>query len=615
MRIIFKIVFLLCFFVTHAQIYTVTPLPGSEKKEAVQNKQGGANEYLAQNYFDRGEYDKAVVMYETLHQNSPNNHQYFQKLVTCYQQLKQYTNADSIIKTRLEKTKQPNLFVDYGYNFQLQNQTEKANKYYQQALNAIHENPNYSYTIAREFELKILLPQAIEAYSIGQKLNPNNNYDYQIALLQGQQGKIDLMIDALVDYSYKFPSNLTLVQNQFNRFLSEDHTKVFSDYLRKALLIRTQKNQDIFWNEFMSWFFTQQKEYGKAFIQEKAIYKRNPESLSNIIGLANLTLGENESDTASEILNFIIENNNDASVKITAQAKLLDIELKKLQPKDYVAFDQKMEQLIQQSGFTAQSLPIILLQAHFQAFYINQFEKAKTNLTKALDLNLNQYGIATVKLELADVLLLNEKYNQAIIYYAQVEEDLNNDETAHQASLKMAKANYYKGDFEWAQKQFQVLKSSTSQLIANDALQMFLLISDNTVEDSTQVALKKYSKADFLAFQNKNDLALAEFKKILDQHKSESIADETLFQMAKIYEKQQNWTEALKYYQEIIDKHAEDIYIDEAYFFSAEIYNKQLANTEKAKTYYEKIIFNHPDSIYFVQAQTNYRKLRGDSNL
>jgi tetratricopeptide (TPR) repeat protein len=218
-------------------------------------------------------------------------------------------------------------------------------------------------------------------------------------------------------------------------------------------------------------------------------------------------------------------------------------------------------------------------------------------------------------MELADILLLDEKFNQAIIYYAQIEDDLANDQIAHEAGLKMAKASYYKGDFEWAQKQFTVLKSSTSQLIANDSMELFLLISDNTVEDSTQVALKKFAKADFLAYQNKNAEALQLFETILTQHKGEKITAVTLLRIGKLYEKQNNFPQALNYYQQIIDQYAEEIYIDEALFFSAEIYRKQLPDIAKAKTYYEKIIFSHEDSIYFVEARNNYRKMRGDTNL
>jgi hypothetical protein len=40
----------------------------------------------------------------------------------------------------------------------------------------------------------------------------------------------------------------------------------------------------------------------------------------------------------------------------------------------------------------------------------------------------------------------------------------------------------------------QGTKSSNTQLIANDALEYFLLINDNTVADSTQTALKEFAK-------------------------------------------------------------------------------------------------------------------------
>ena len=573
------------------------------------------NEFLAQNYFDRGEFDKAIIIYEDLIKASPGNYQYFQKQVACYQQLKDFLKAENAIKSKLEKTKLPQLYVELGYNYQLQNQPEKAKKNYDLAFQKIQENPNYVYGIAREFEVKVLLQQAIESYSIAQKLNPDINFDYQIALLQGQLGKIELMIDALLDYSVKFPDNLILVQNQLNRFLSEDHSKTFSEYLRKALLLRTQKTQDLFWNRFMSWYFVQQKEYGKAFIQEKAIYKRSPENFSNILALANLASQEKEKETAREILEFVLANTQDKGIILDVNKELLELDIEKATPQEYATIAQKINQLLNQYGISNSTLQLQILKAHFDAFYLKQFESAKSVLTKALELPLNLYEKADVKLELADVLLLDEKFNQAIIYYAQVEDDLPNDEMAHQASLKMAKASYYKGDFEWAQQQFKVLKSSASQLIANDAMQLFLLISDNTVEDSTQVALKKYARADFLTYQNKNAAALEQFKAILVQHKGQSIEDETLLQIGKIYEKQGDYQQAVSYYQQIIDRFAEEIYIDEALFFSAEIYRKNLLDNEKAKSLYEKILFNHQDSIYFVEARNNFRKLRGDTNL
>jgi tetratricopeptide (TPR) repeat protein len=573
------------------------------------------NEQLAQNYFDRGDFEKAILIYDDLANNQPNNSQYFQKQIACYQQLKQFEKAEKSIKNRIDRTKQANLYIELGFNYQLQKDQNNASKNYKIAIDKIKENPNNVFNVAREFEQKSLIEQAIESYNIGTLGYPNTNFDYQIALLQGQLGKMDLMIDKLIDYANKYPSNLVLVQNQLTRFIAEDTQKSFSENLKKALLIRTQKNQDIFWNEFMSWYFVQQKEYGKAFIQEKAIYKRSPDSFVNIISLAKLAIEEKEIETAKSILAFILQNTQDQGLLIEAQYQLTTIDIDKATKADYPIIDQKLNELLKHFGIGSNSLNLQVLKAHFDAFYLNKFDSAKTVLNNALNLSLNNYQVADIKMELADVLLLDQKFNQAIIYYAQIEDDLKNDVIAHEATFKMAKATYFKGDFEWAQKQFKVLKSSTSQLIANDAMELFLLISDNTVEDSTQVALKKFSKADFLAYQNKNTEALQEFKAILEQHKGQTIEDVTLLRIGKLYEKLNDFTQALNFYLQIIDKHAEGIYIDEALFFSAEIYRKNLQDIEKAKANYEKIIFKHEDSIYFVEARNNYRNLRGDTNL
>jgi tetratricopeptide (TPR) repeat protein len=573
------------------------------------------NEQLAQNYFDKGEFDKAIIMFEQLSKNQPNNYNYFQKEIACNQQLLRFDKAENLIKARIEKTRQPNLYVELGYNFQLQKNADKANKNYQIAIDKIKENPNNVYSIARDFEQKTLITQAIEAYNLGVVGNPNANFDYQIALLQGQLGKMDLMTEKLLDYAFNYPSNLILVQSQLTRFIAEDAQKTFSDIVKKALLLRTQKTQDIFWNQFMSWFFVQQKDYGKAFIQEKAIFKRNPEYFINIVNLGRLAIQEKENEAARTILEYVLLNTQDQQFLIEANNHLIDLDIQKAKPEEYSVILQKLEALLKQFGVSPYSLKLQVLKAHFESFYLKQFEAAKITLNNALALQLNNYQKADVKMELADVLLLDQKFNQAIIYYAQIEDDLKNDEIAHEASFKMAKASYFKSDFEWAQQQFKVLKSSTSQLISNDSMELFLLINDNTVEDSTQVALKKFAKADFLAYQNKNSDALQQFKTILEQHKGESIEDETILKIGKLYEKENDFQQALTFYKQIIDKHAEGIYIDEALFFSAEIYRKQLQDVEKAKANYEKIIFNHEDSIYFVEARNNFRKLRGDTNL
>src|SRR5690606_13617970 len=107
--------------------------------------------------------------------------------------------------------------------------------------------------------------------------------------------------------------------------------------------------------------------------------------------------------------------------------------------------------------------------------------------------------------------------------------------------------------------------------------------------------------------------AIALLDKILTEHNGESITDEALFKQAKLFEKKKLFDKAIKNYELIIANYADDIFADDAYYHLAELFNHQLDEPEKAKALYEKIIFNHQDSIFFVEARKQYRMLRGDT--
>ena len=573
------------------------------------------NEQLALNYFEKGDFEKALVSYEELFAKQPGNSNYFQKTVECYQELSQFEKAQTLIQQRLDKYKQPNLLIELGYNYQLQKDQKNATKLYEKAIDKINENPSNVYALAANFEKKSLLDYALKSYSLALTLEPKFSFNQQMAVLYGQQGKVDLMIEKFLEEGEQRPQSTIYIQNYLSRFMTEESETSFPDSLRKALILKTQKSQDLYWNQFLSWFFVQQKEYGKAFIQEKAIYKREPESFSNIVSLAELAIEEDQDEDAVNIINFVLENTQNLDLQIFSNTFLLRNRIEKSTPKEYPAIKAHLELALKKFGVSPFTISLQELQAEFFAFNLNEPENGKEVLKNALKFQLNEYQKAELKMQLADILLLQEQYNQALIYYSQIEDDLKNDQIGHEASLKVAKTSYFQGDFQWAQSQFKILKSASTQLIANDAMEYFLLINDNTVADSSQVALKKFARGDYLMYQNKNDLALAQFAKILAEHKGEEIEAVTLLRMGKINEKLGNYNEALRLYKNIIDAHSDGIYVDEALFFSAEIYDEKLKQPELAKPLYEKMIFNHQDSIFFIESRRKFRAIRGDNNL
>lgn len=584
------------------------------------------NEQLAQNYFDRGEFEKAKISYESLLSTQPYNSLYFQRVVECQQQLQDFQGAEKNLLNRSKQVQQAALLVELGYNYQLQKQPEKAKKYYEQALDKIRKNPNEVYGVATTFERRVLLDYALQAYELALSLAPQMNFNFQLALLYGQLGNTDKMIDTFLTEAYTNPQNVPLIQNQLSRFMQEDASVNFHETLKKALLLRAQKNPEVFWNQMLSWYYVQQREYGKAFIQEKAIYTRQPESLNSIVNLSQLARDEGTTAIAKDILQFILANTKDVELLVRSTTYLLQMRIDSAQPADLPLINADFELALKRFGQTPFTLPLQKAFAHFLAFTMQQSPSAKNLLKQALDLPLNEFQKADLKMELADILVYEQSFNQALIYYSQIEEDLKDNEIGHEASLKSAKTSYFTADFTWAQQQFKALKSASTQLIANDALDYFLLISDATVADSTQTALKSLAQADFLNFQNKNAEAQSAYEAMLKLYKGQEIEEVTLYRLAKLQEKMGKPVAAIPYYDAQIAQFEDGVYNDEAHYFLAEIY-RTIAETavgeptyladckQKAMAAYEYVILHHEDSIYYTDARKKFRQLRGDKTL
>ncbi len=566
---------------------------------------------LALQYFRNGEYEKAASLYESLHEKNPFNPNYLNDLIDCYQQLEKFEEADKIIVRQLKNfPNQEYLLVELGYNYQLQNLPEKAVPYYKNALLAIEKSANVGYLIGKTFQDNYLLDYALLAYKKAMEANPNADYNFQIALIYSEKGELENMFNTYLNLIEKNENYESIAKNYIGKFITDDAENESNILLKKLLLKRSQNNPNNSWNELLSWLFIQQKEYGKALIQEKALHKRNLGNLNGILALGKITFENNDFEATENCFNYVLENAVNLETELIAKLYLLEIDIKTNASAETV--ETQFQQLFKQYGKNVATLNIQAIYAEFLAFKKNQSEQAISVLKEALKLPINEFQKGYLKTKLADILVFQNKFSSALIYYTQVQNDLKNQPIGQTARFKIAQTSYFKGDFEWAQSQLSVLKNSTSQLIANDALALNLLITDNAVKDSLKIALKKYSVADLLSFQNKNQQAIDTLQVVLNEYKGHPIEDEALFKQAQLFEKINEFTKAENNYLQIINLNKDDILADDAHYYLAELYENKLKAVEKAKEYYQKIIFDYPSSIYVVDARKKFRKLRGD---
>ena len=121
------------------------------------------NVELAQSYFRKGDYEKAIHLYKPLFESNPIRQDYFKTLLTCYHQIESYGEAQTLLEQQLQRfPNQKNHFLEIGYNYQLQGENDLATGNFRKAIDFVRKNPSFCFVIGRSFSQNHLLDEALE---------------------------------------------------------------------------------------------------------------------------------------------------------------------------------------------------------------------------------------------------------------------------------------------------------------------------------------------------------------------------------------------------------------------------------------------------------------------
>ena len=281
------------------------------------------------------------------------------------------------------------------------------------------------------------------------------------------------------------------------------------------------------------------------------------------------------------------------------------------QPQEWLDLEADFIKGLNKLGKTSYTILLLRDLAQIQAFQIHNIDKASSSIQEALSITTaSSEDLAECKLVYADILLLQNEIWDAIIYYSQVDKAFKHDLLGHEAKFRRAKISYYQGDFDWAQAQLDVLKKSTSKLIANNAMELSLLIQDNLNLDTTTVTMEIFSRADLLIYQNKLNEAYITLDSIVIDYQGHSLVDEVLYKQHQIKIVQGKIEDASELLDQIINFFSYDILADDAKFAQAQLQESYFKNTERATELYQDIMTNHQDSFYLSESRKRYRVLR-----
>ena len=211
-------------------------------------------------------------------------------------------------------------------------------------------------------------------------------------------------------------------------------------------------------------------------------------------------------------------------------------------------------------------------------------------------------------MKLADIYLFKEEVWEATLLYSQVDKAMKEEPIGHEARFKNAQLRYYIGEFDWALAVLNILKSATSKLIANDAMTLSLLITDNLEYDT--IALQRLAKADFYIYQKKYDLADKMLDSVNIYNPNEYSMPYLLSRKAQIALENQDYNMADSLYKRIYQGYEDSYMADKALLEDAILLERFLDKKEEAMECYARLIDEYTASVYVAQARNAYRRLR-----
>lgn len=579
-----------------------------------------SDEQVAAYYYDHGEYAQAAQLYEGLYKRGTNKYHY-QRLLSAYLELGEYKEAMRLVERRQKShPKELSLLVDEGTVYQRQRQEKKAVRCYDKAVERIGSNQQPVADLAQAFLSAGRPDYAARTYLAARSATSNRTlYFTELVTVYQQMGNYEAMTGEYFDLLDYQPGMMSSVQVSMQRMLQEAPDRRLADGVRRALVSRVQEHPDNkVYLEMMIWFSLQENDFGFALEQAEAVDARFPEQGGDqVMRVSQISQKNGAYDVAADGYRYLQRKGKEDVHYFDARVGELEVEFARINhnytidAKNLASLRARYLSAFDELGRNERTVPLMRHYATLMAYHGGDAQEAVSTLDDVLELpRLKPQVRDEVKLELGDLLLFAGQTWDASLLYMQVEKANKNDVLGAAAKFRNAKLSYYSHDFEWAKSQLDVLRSSTSKLVANDAMELSLLISDNMEDDSTYDMLALFADADLLLYRGQLDSAWDAFDAVGRAVLSHPLFDEVLMRKAQIRMKQARYAEADSLLQRLVDFYPYDITADDALMLRAELNEDHLANPQTALECYEKLLLDYPTSLYVDRARKRYNALK-----
>ena len=262
---------------------------------------------IANEYFLKGEKEKAFSMYQSLSKNIDNVPFIHNNYLSLLLDMAKFKEAEDYVEKVLRKVDDRVSYrVDLGLVYIRAGDIPRADKYFKMLVKTALPDVYRTKSISDYLSAHNLPDYAVwTLQELRQSLGNPTAFTLEMANLYRMQGKRDEMVQEYLNYVTQSPSNLNYVKNLLQLFLNKPDEL---ESLERMLYVKVQQfpDSEVF-SDLLIWVNLQQKNFYGAFIQSRAYDKRFRKETSKTLEIAQIALNNKDYESADKSFSYVIK--------------------------------------------------------------------------------------------------------------------------------------------------------------------------------------------------------------------------------------------------------------------------------------------------------------------
>jgi tetratricopeptide (TPR) repeat protein len=586
---------------------------------------------LAGAYIDAGQPERAIPILEDLLASQPDSYPVYSRLRDAYVAARQFDSLVALADRRIAAGgPSTTLLAERGAALFQAGRADEASAAWQEAV-ALGPDLEMTYRLVSDAQGMLgLYAEAAATLAAGrERLADPTLFRAQLAHLHGLAGDAERAGDEWFALLVDNPGSVDLVRTRMGRLLldaptvpvegsrsapsaAEGLTIAADRAVRRSPLSRAVR-------ETAAWLATQQGDWRRALDETIAVDRLEGEDGQGLVAFGQDATDAGALPEAERAFTEVLDRHPDSgsaplarlglSLVLAQRSDLAGERAGASTPHASAAVEGLLTFVAHQPGHP-RSAAALRTAARLTRDVLADEAGAEDLLRQAAAMpSLPAEEAAGIRVDLARLALRRGDLVEARALFTAVEEAERIGDAAETARLELAYLDFYAGDTFGALARAEAMDANTSADVANDALLLRLLLTENVDTDSSTTQLAAYASASLLLRQGRPEPAVAVLDSLLAASGRHPVADDAAFLHALALRAAHRTDDAMAALGEFPLRHADSYLVERARFLLGEIHERDAGDFAAARAAYEAFVTTYPRSVLAPEARARLRRL------